>query len=93
MTRSMDGLVRDLRFALRGFRRVPARCLAIVLLGVVGALATSHLLTALLFEVSPSEPSAFAAAAGLLLAVVLVAGYGPARRASRVDPIEALRAE
>ena len=62
-------------------------------IGLAGALAASRLLGALLFDVSPSDPVTFAAVCGLLLGVVVVAGYLPARRATRVDPMVALRAE
>ena len=63
------------------------------LAGVAGALATSRLLTSLLFEVSPTDPLALLGACGLLLTVALVAAYLPARRATRIDPSHALRAE
>jgi ABC-type antimicrobial peptide transport system permease subunit len=50
-------------------------------------------LTTLLYEVSPDDPSVFAGLALLLLAVTLLAGYLPARRATRVDPLITLKAE
>ena len=61
--------------------------------GIVVAAAASRLLTALLFEVSPTDPISFVGAAALLLMVALVAAYIPARQATRVDPVETLRAE
>lgn len=61
--------------------------------GIVGALAASRILSAILFEVSPTDPVALAAACAVLLIVVLVAAYAPARRATLVDPAIALRAD
>jgi putative ABC transport system permease protein len=61
--------------------------------GVIGALSLTRALKALLFEISPTDPLSFAATATLLIAVALLAGYVPARRAARVDPMVALRYE
>ncbi len=61
--------------------------------GLAAALAMSRLLTRLLFEVSAADPFAFVGACGLLLAVAVLAAYVPARRATRIDPAQALRAE
>jgi predicted permease len=61
--------------------------------GLGGALAGSRLLTALLFEVTPTDPATLAGACIVLLAAALLAAYVPARRATRVDPAQALRAE
>jgi ABC-type antimicrobial peptide transport system permease subunit len=61
--------------------------------GLAGALAATRALQALLFEVSATDPLTFAAVPALLALVALAASYLPARRASRVDPLVALRAE
>jgi putative ABC transport system permease protein len=63
------------------------------LVGLVVAVSASRVLSALLFEVSPTDPIALASACGALLVVVLLAAYGPARRATKIDPAIALRAE
>jgi putative ABC transport system permease protein len=59
--------------------------------GVAGALVLTRFIRSLVFGVSPSDPWVIAGAAGLLLAVALVASYLPARRATRVNPMIALR--
>jgi predicted permease len=64
-----------------------------VAVGVIGALASTRVLQSLLFGVSPTNPMLVTGAALVLLAVAAAAGYGPARRAARVDPAEALRTE
>jgi predicted permease len=62
-----------------------------IALGVGGALASSRFLESLLYEVRPSDPLTHGAVAALLTAVALLASWLPARRASHVDPLEALR--
>jgi predicted permease len=62
-------------------------------IGIVGAIALSSFLSALLFGVSPSDPWTYASAAAILLLVAIVAGFIPAFRASRISPMSALRAE
>jgi putative ABC transport system permease protein len=64
-----------------------------IAVGLAGALVASRLLASLLFEVSATDPPVFAAIAFLLFAVGALAGFLPARRATRADPIIALRAE
>jgi putative ABC transport system permease protein len=61
--------------------------------GVAGALASTRLLKSLLFEVKPGDPWTMVAAIVTLVAVGALASYVPARRATRVDPMEALRYE
>lgn len=64
-----------------------------VLLGIGAALAAGRLVASLLFGVQPSDPAATGAAVAVLLLVAAAAGYLPARRAARVDPVVALREE
>ena len=71
--------------------------LRIAAIGLVAGVAASWVLTrslsSLLYDVTSTDPVTFAVAAAAILAVSLLAGYLPARRASRVDPLVALRAE
>jgi ABC-type antimicrobial peptide transport system permease subunit len=62
-------------------------------IGLAGAAGLGWLMRAMLFEVGPLDPVAFAAAAVTLGGFALAACYLPARRAARVDPMEALRAD
>jgi predicted lysophospholipase L1 biosynthesis ABC-type transport system permease subunit len=64
-----------------------------VAIGIPAAVASTRYLESLLFGLSPTDPRALAAAAAVMVAVAFAAGYVPARRASRVDPLTALRAE
>jgi predicted permease len=64
-----------------------------VVLGFAGALAVTRLIGTLLYDVSPIDPVSFAAVSALLLGVGVVASYLPARRASKVDPLVALRTD
>jgi putative ABC transport system permease protein len=64
-----------------------------VALGAAGGLALTRFLESLLYQVKPGDPAVFAAGAALLVAVALAACYIPAWRATRVDPVVALRQE
>ena len=64
-----------------------------IALGIAGALAFTRLFSATLYGVSATDPVTFVAAPVLLILVALLAGYVPARRASRVEPMTALRHE
>jgi predicted permease len=80
---------------LRGlvFAQAAASVGAGVLLGAAIAAAAGRLLAGALYGVSPVDPVAFAASAGVIALAALAAAYVPARRASRVDPMIALRSE
>jgi putative ABC transport system permease protein len=62
-------------------------------LGLLGSVVLARLITSLLYGVTPLDPATFAVVSLLLSAVALFASYIPARRATRVDPMVALRCE
>jgi ABC-type antimicrobial peptide transport system permease subunit len=62
-------------------------------IGVPVAFATSKLVESFLFSMKPNDPRTMTTAVVILLAAAIVAGYAPARRASRIDPMAALRHE
>jgi predicted permease len=64
-----------------------------VAIGIIAALFATRWLSALLYEVSATDPITFVAVPLLFLVVAVLASYAPARRATRIDPVRALRAE
>jgi predicted permease len=77
----MDVIVRTLRLTLVGIG-----------LGVLTSLGAARLIASLLFGISPADPLTFAATMIVLSSVAFIAGYFPARRASQIEPMRALRA-
>jgi putative ABC transport system permease protein len=61
--------------------------------GLAGAYAATRAMARLLFGVSPTDPLTFVVVPGLLIVVALIAAWLPARRATRLDPLAALRHE
>jgi len=62
-------------------------------LGLAGALATTRFVESFLYGLTPNDPRVFGMTAAMLALVAVIAGYLPARRASRLDPMAALREE
>lgn len=74
--------------------RVPYPVVAgIIVVGLAATIAATRYLKAVLFGIPPNDPAIIIAAAALMLVVAVLAGYLPARRTSRVDPLVALRHE
>ena len=67
--------------------------LAGLVIGLAAATATTRALTSLLYSVTPNDPFTFALIGGAVAVIALLASYIPARRAVRIDPVDALRAD
>jgi putative ABC transport system permease protein len=74
-------------------RRACLLVLAGLIIGLAMAIVTGRALASLLYELSPTDPVTLAAVCALLAGIALLASYLPARRATRIDPVVALRAE
>jgi ABC-type antimicrobial peptide transport system permease subunit len=64
-----------------------------IAIGLVAALAVTRLMSSLLFGVAATDPAAYAAALGMIVAAAALASYLPARRAAAIEPVETLKAE
>ena len=64
-----------------------------ILIGVVSAAGVTRFSSALLFEISPTDPTTFGVAAALVLLLAAAAAWAPARRATLIEPTRALRGE
>ena len=62
-------------------------------MGIITSLGLTRTVRGLIFDISPLDPLTFVSAPAALLAVALLASYLPARRATKIDPMEALRHE
>jgi ABC-type antimicrobial peptide transport system permease subunit len=69
----------------------PAWPRSVIAIGIAGALFVTRLLEGFLYEVSPTDPATFAGIIGLVASVTFFANYIPARRATRISPMTALR--
>ena len=74
-------------------RRVLILAAAGLAISVPAALSASRLVKSFLFDTQPNDPGTLALAAAVLISAAILAGFLPARRASRIDPLAALRNE
>lgn len=64
-----------------------------IVVGLLTAVGTTHFVSSFLYGISPFDPTTFAAVSALLAAVALVASFIPARKAARMNPMDAMRYE
>jgi len=64
-----------------------------LVIGLLGSLALTRLISKLLFGVAPTDPLTFTSVSAILLGIGVLASWIPARRATRIDPITALRSD
>jgi ABC-type antimicrobial peptide transport system permease subunit len=64
-----------------------------LVIGLLGSFALTRLISKLLFGVAPTDPLTFASVSAILLGIGVLASWIPARRATRIDPIAALRSD
>jgi putative ABC transport system permease protein len=64
-----------------------------IVLGLMGAYFVTKVMSGMLYQVKPRDPEVFLFASGVLILVALLAAFIPAKRASRIDPVDALRLE
>jgi ABC-type antimicrobial peptide transport system permease subunit len=84
---------RPTRVAIMILRQSSLVAVTGIAIGLVIALAGGRLISTLLYGVSPRDPVVFAATTTLLLVISMLASWLPARRAARLNPLDALRAE
>ena len=92
----MHAVFQDLRYAARMLLILKEAVLLVlvgVAVGVPVVIYVSRFAESLLFELSPNDPLSLVLASGVLMVVALMAGYLPARRATKLDPLVALRNE
>ena len=85
--------LQDLRYAVRTLTRSAGLSLVIVASLAIGAAVLTRVMASLLFGFSTTDAVTFSAVPVILAGNVLLAGYLPARRATQVDPVVALRSE
>ena len=78
---------------VRTMRGAAAMAAIGIVVGAIGTLLATRSIARLLYGVTPSDPSAYVAGGVLLLLAALAGAYGPARRASRVDPLLSIRGD